>query len=146
MLFRSIVVTLSKWLGDNLYRLLMFVTIGFSVYLLATYPPVWLLEQISLVYLFFVVITVAAFVAARISTTDKFQITPLDYLVIIMVIIVSVASGMDHGTSSLVWMLVQIVILFYSCELIIQNMKSQFNSFTGVACLALALIAYRGLV
>jgi len=135
-----------NWLGDNLYRLLMFITIGFSVYLLSTYPPSWLLEQVSLVYLFFLMITVASFITVRVATTDQFQITPLDYLVIIMAIIVSMAPGIEHGASSMVWMVVQIIILFYACELVIQNMKSRFNRFTGSVALALALIAYRGLV
>jgi len=139
-------VIATKWLGNNLYRLLMFVTIGFSVYLLATYSPSWLLKQISLVYLFFLIMTVAAFITARTSTINQFQITPLDYLVIIMVVIVGLAPGIEHGTSSLVWMLVQIVILFYACELVIQNMTSRYNQFTASVVLALGLIAYRGLV
>ena len=63
-----------------------------------------------------------------------------------MAVIVGVAPGIDHGASSMIWMVVQMIILFYVCELVIQNMKSQFNSFTGAAGLALALIAYRGLV
>jgi len=135
-----------SWFGDGLYRLLMFVTIGFSVYLLSTYPPSWLLEQISLVYIFFVMITMISFITIRITIKDQFQITPLDYLVIIMAVIVGVAPGIEHGASSMIWMVVQIIILFYACELIIQNMKSQFNSLTGAAGLALALIAFRGLV
>jgi len=139
-------VILSIRLGDILYRLLMFVALGFSVYLLSTYPPDWLIEQVSLVYLFFITITILSFATVRIAATNQFQITPLDYLVIIMVIIVSVAPGIEHGASSLVWMFLQIVILFYACELVIQNMKSKFNSFTGAVGLALVLIAFRGLV
>ena len=123
----------------------MFVTIGFSVYLLSTYPPVWLLEQISLIYIFFVAITVLSFITMRITVKDKFQITPLDYLVVIMAVIVGIAPGIEHGASSMIWIVVQMIILFYACELVIQNMKSPLNSFTGAAGLALALIAYRGL-
>ena len=135
-----------KWLDRIFYRLLMFVTIGFSVYLLSTYPPSWLLEQVSLVYLFFSIITISSFVTARIATSDQFQITPLDYLVVIMAIIASVAPGIEHGTSSMVWMVVQMIILFYACELVIQNIESCINRFTGSVMLALGLIAYRGLV
>ncbi len=143
LLFGAITI---NWLGHILYRLLMFVTIGFSVYLLSTYPPPWLLEQVSLVYLFFLIITISSFITVRVATIDQFQITPLDYLVVIMAIIVSVAPGIEHGASSVVWMVVQIIILFYACELVIQNMTSHFNRFTGSVALALALIAYRGLI
>ena len=141
-----VAVLASRWFGDNLYRLAMFITIGFSVYLLSIYPPSWLLDQISLVYLFFLSITLMSFIVARTTVKDQFQITPLDYLVVIMAAIVSMAPGIEHGSSSIVWIVVQIIILFYACELVIQKMKSQSNSLTGAAGLALALIAYRGLV
>ncbi len=63
-----------------------------------------------------------------------------------MVVIVGIAPGVEAGTSSMIWMVVQMIILFYACELIIQNMRSQINSFTAIVVLALALIAYRGLI
>ena len=141
-----LVVIASSWFGDKFYRLLMFVTIGFSVYLLSTYPPVWLLEQVSLIYIFFVTITLISFITMRITVKDQFQVTPSDYLVLVMAVIVGLAPGIEHGASSMIWMVVQMIILFYACELVIQNMKSPLNSFTGAAGLALALIAFRGLV
>ncbi|MBN4063697.1 hypothetical protein JYT79_02835 [Cardiobacterium sp. AH-315-I02] len=54
--------------------------------------------------------------------------------------------GKNEFRESIIWMLVQIIILFYVCELLIQNMKSQYNRFTASVALALALIAYRGLI
>ena len=132
--------------GTQLYRLVMFVTLGFSVYLVSTFPPVWLLDQISLIYIFFVLMVVSSFVVARITITDKFQITPLDYLVIIVVIIVGMLPGIDHGSSSMIWIAVQIIILFYACELTIQHMEKRLNILTVSAMLALGLIAIRGLV
>lgn len=136
----------SRLFGDTLYRLVIFVTIGFSVYLLSSYPPEWLLEEIGLVYLYFIMMTVIVFIATRISIVNHFQITPLDYLVVIIVVIALIAPGLEHGTTSLAWLVVQIIILFYACELVIQNMKSQSNSLTGAVGLSLALIAYRGLI
>ena len=140
-----LVIMVSSWIRDKLYRLLMFVTIGFSVYLLSTYPPVWLLDQVSLIYIFFVSITLISFITMRISVEGQFQITTLDYLVVVIAVIVGLAPGIEHGTSSMIWMVVQMIILFYACELVIQKMKSPLNSFTAAAGLALALIAYRGL-
>ena len=82
----------------------------------------------------------------RITVKDKFQITPLDFLVVIMAVIVGIAPGIEHGASSMIWIVVQMIILFYACEIVIQKMKSPLNSFTAAAGLALALIAFRGLV
>lgn len=146
LLLLLLVVIATGWLGDNLYRLVMFVVIGFSVYLLSSYPPVWLLEEVGLIFIFFFTMAIASFVTVRITTTDQFQITPLDYLVLIIAVIVSVAPGIDHGASSMIWIVIQIIVLFYACELFIQNMKSRFNRFTGAVVLALALLAFRGLV
>ncbi|MBN4063637.1 hypothetical protein JYT79_02535, partial [Cardiobacterium sp. AH-315-I02] len=144
-LFLLVIIVLSKAGDSSFYRLLMFVTIGACVYLLSSHPPTWLLEQVSLVYVFFMAITVISFVTIRITLKDQFQITPLDYLVILMVVIVGIVPGVEAGTSSLVWMVVQMIILFYICELLIQNMKGRWNRFSGSVALALALIAYRGL-
>lgn len=146
LLIILLIIVATNWFGLYLYRLIMFVMIGFAVYLLSTYPPAWLLEEVSLAYIFFLTMAIASFVTARIANTDQFQITPLDYLVVIMAIIVSMAPGIEHGSSSLIWMVIQIIVLFYACELIIQNMKDQFNSFTSAAGIALALIAFRGIM
>ncbi len=147
VLFLSLfVIIVVSRAGDSFYRLLMFVTIGASVYLLSTHPPVWLLEQVSLVYLFFISVTVFSFITIRITLKDQFQITPLDYLVVVMVAIVGIAQGVNTGASSMIWMVVQMIILFYACELVIQNMRSQINSFSAIVALSLAVIAFRGLV
>jgi UDP-GlcNAc:undecaprenyl-phosphate GlcNAc-1-phosphate transferase len=145
VLFLSLiaVVTFRRY-GDGLYRLLLFVTIGFSVYLYSSYPPVLLSDKIEIVYGFFLVMTVISFIAMRLSTKDKFQITPLDYLVIIMAIVASLAPGVEYGSSSLIWMVLQMIILFYASELVIQNMKSQINGVTAAVALSLVLIAFRG--
>lgn len=132
--------------GEYLYRLSMFITIGFSVYLISMYPPEWLLEKTILVYLFFSVITFLSFLSVRILAKEQFQITPLDYLVVLMVVGVSTVPGIEHGTSSIMWMVVQIIILFYACEIVIQNMTTRVNGLTGAATLALTLIAFRGLL
>lgn len=146
LLILLIFVISFRWLGDNAYRMVCFSTIGFSVYLLSSYPPDWLLEEVNLVYLFFLIMSIAAIITVKLAKTDNFRITPLDYLVVIMVLVVSMAPDMGAGTSSLIWIVVQMIILFYACEMLIQNMNNQFNSFTGAAGLSLALIAFRGLL
>lgn len=137
---------LFTWFGDVLYKLIMFISVGFAVYLLSTFPPNWLLEQLSLSYIFFAIMTVSAFLTARIAASEQFQITPLDYLVVIMALIVSISPNVEYGSASTVWMIIQIIVLFYVCELIIQNAKTKLNNVTAVTCFALALIAYRGIL
>ena len=132
--------------GYQLYRLILFVTIGFSVYLLTTYPVDWLSNQIDLVFVYFIVMSVVGFVAVKTHSSSEFRITPLDYLVIAIALLIEFLPGENHFRESIIWMIVQMIILFYVGELLIQNMTSRFNRFTGSVMLALGLIAYRGLL
>ena len=139
-------ILLTGLLGYQLYRLILFVTIGFSVYLLTTYPVDWLSNQIDLVFVYFIVMSVVGFVVVKTYSNDEFRITPLDYLVIAIALLIEFLPGENQFRENIIWMIVQMIILFYVGELLIQNMTSRFNRFTGSVMLALGLIAYRGLV
>jgi len=141
-----VLVLLTGVFGYQLYRLILFVTIGFSVYLLTTYPVDWLSNQIDLVFVYFIVMSVVGFVAVKTHSSGEFRITPLDYLVIAIALLIEFLPGENQFRESIIWMIVQMIILFYVGELLIQNMTSRFNRFTGSVMLALGLIAYRGLV
>ncbi len=146
LLLLLIFVLITGVLGYQLYRLILFVTIGFSVYLLTTYPVAWLSNQIDVVFVYFIVMIILGFITAKAFSNEIFKITPLDYLVIAMALLIEILPGENEFRENIIWMIVQIIILFYVCELLIQNMKSRLNRFTGSVALALALIAYRGLV
>lgn len=146
LLLLLLFVLASGVLGYQLYRLILFVTIGFSVYLLTNFPVNWLSNQIDLVFMYFTVMIILGFVTIKISSGNEFRITPLDYLVIALALLIEFLPGENVIRENIIWMIVQIIILFYACELLIQNMKDRRNRFSGTIMLALALIAYRGLV
>lgn len=139
-------VALTGWMGAIVFRLVIFVTVGFSVYLLSTNPPEWLLIESHIIYLYFGLLTVFAFVSARLMVREQFQITPLDYLVIMIALVIGLVPDSGLASEGLIWMVLQIIILFYACELTIQNMEKRLNALTGSAVVALSLIALRGLV
>ena len=138
-------VLLSNFLGYQLYRLILFVTIAFSVYLLTTYPAEWLSDKVDLVFVYFIIMSLLGFIAIKTVSKEEFKITPLDYLVIAIALIIEFLPGEDAFRENIIWMIVQIIILFYICELVVQNMKGRWNRFSGSIALALALITYRGL-
>jgi len=146
LLIILLVVVLTGWLSAILYRLVVYVSIGFSVYLLSTYTPEWLFDMEAVTYLYYLIIMVVTFVTVRWAVKSEFQITPLDYLVIIMALIIGLVSESGLESSSIVWMAIQLIILFYASELIIQKNASRFNSFTGSLAISLALISIRGLM
>jgi UDP-GlcNAc:undecaprenyl-phosphate GlcNAc-1-phosphate transferase len=140
-----VLVLITGFMGFQLYRLILFVTIGFSVYLLTTFPVSWLSVQFDLVFIYFICMSIIGFIAIKLTASDEFKITPLDYLVIAMAFIIELMPGENASSEIMVWMVVQIIVLFYLCEIVVQNMKSRFNRFTGSIMLALALVSYRGL-
>lgn len=146
MLLLLIFVLIKGFLGYHLYRLILFVTIGFSVYLLSTYPVDWLSDEPESVFIYYIIMSILAFIAVKTVSDDSFKISPLDYLVVVITIVIALLPGESEYTESIVWMFVQMIILFYVCEVLIQNMNSRLNRMTGSFVLALALIAYRGLV
>lgn len=145
LLLSLIFVLITGFMGYQLYRLVLFVTIGFSVYLLTTYPADWLFDKVDLVFVYFTIMMVLGFIAIKTQSGHEFKITPLDYLVIALALLIEVLPGENAFRENIIWIVVQIIILFYICELVVQNMKSRLNRFSGSIALALALIAYRGL-
>ena len=129
-----------------LLRLVVFVSIGFAVYLSTSYPPAWLLEQHYLIFMYFALLTISGFLVARMSSEKSFRITPLDYLVIIIALIITVIPENGGSGADLTWMALQMIILFYASELILQQLKTVRNRFTGALIAMLALVAIRGLL
>ena len=146
LLLLLILVLVTGFMGFMLYRLILFVTIAFSVYLLTNYPAEWLTDQVDLVVVYFVIMVALGFITIKTSANNEFKITPLDYLVIALALIIEFLPGENAAREHIIWMIVQIIILFYICELVVQNMLNRLNRFTGTVALSLAIIAYRGLV
>lgn len=128
------------------YRLVMFVMIGFSVFLLSTYPSQSVLDGEYVVYGYFVLMGVLTFTCVRLSAKGGFHVSPLDYLLVVTVMISGLLPKAAIGMAGLSWILVQIIILFYACELIVQKKKSRIDMVTICALLALLLTSYRGLL
>lgn len=146
LLLAALVFTLNtRAFAFQLYRLILFITIGFSVYLLTTFPSEWLFEEVDYVVIYFSIMMVLGFVTVKTMSNKEFKITPLDYLVIAAALFIEFIPGENAFRENIIWMVIQIIILFYVCELVVQNMSSRFNRFTGSFSLALILIAYRGL-
>ena len=129
-----------------LLRLVVFVSIGFAVYLSTSYPPDWLLQQHYLVFIYFAVLVAAGFFAARMSSETSFRITPLDYLVVIIALIIAIIPQSAGTGSELTWMALQMIVLFYASELILQRYNTVRNRISGTLIAMLALVAVRGLL
>jgi UDP-GlcNAc:undecaprenyl-phosphate GlcNAc-1-phosphate transferase len=128
-----------------LLRLLLFVAIALMVYLFNSYPPKGLLGQAPVLYVFFGLLGMALIAAVRLAKEDRFRVTPLDFLVVLIVLALALMpeSLLD---SRVVGMAVQAILLFYGAEMAMRQMRSRWNPFTGSMLMGLAVLAARGLL
>jgi UDP-GlcNAc:undecaprenyl-phosphate GlcNAc-1-phosphate transferase len=134
---------LANWF---LLRLVVFVSIGFAVYLSTNYPPQWLIDQHYLVYIFFAFLAVTGFLAVRLASDRTFKITPLDYLVVIALLFIAFIPEYPDSGQELTWMALQMIVLFYASELILQQHVTVRNRVSGALIAMLSLVALRGLL
>lgn len=100
-------------------------------------------EKFELVYFFLLALGIG--LAVRYAGEFKFRTTPMDYLVIFVVILASILLYKQPEQADLGYMAVKLIILFYGCELIITRMKSQWNMLNISTLLTLSVLAVRGL-
>ena len=127
-------------------RLIVFIAVASIAYLLELYPPVFLREHGELAYFYYLLLAVGIVLAIRYSSARNFEVTPLDYLVVLIVIALALLSEGGYANPSLVRMVVQLIILFYAAEVAIKHMKSRWNVFTTSVLGALAILSVRGML
>jgi UDP-GlcNAc:undecaprenyl-phosphate GlcNAc-1-phosphate transferase len=127
-------------------RLLLFTCMAFFVYQFDQFSPVWLFEAHSLlVYAFFALIVLLLVIAMKFVDVGRFQLTPLDFLVILLVVVAGLfpeGIGLDIDIRR---MMIEMVILFYAVEWVLRHMKRRWNIFTMITLVSLAAVTVRGL-
>ena len=121
-------------------RFLVFVALASMVYLVTNYPPP---EVPALAFRGYMgVLAVMVVLAARYARKDVFAITPLDYLVVMILLIMAVVPG----AGEVAWLVTELIILFYAGEITIRNMKRRWNPFTVALAASMFLVSVRGLL
>jgi UDP-GlcNAc:undecaprenyl-phosphate GlcNAc-1-phosphate transferase len=127
-------------------RLIVFIAVASIAYLLELYPPLLLYAHLELSYLYYLLLSIGIVLAIRYSSERNFEVTPLDYLVVLIVIALALLSEGGYANPSLVRLVVQLIILFYAAEVAIKHMKSRWNVFTSSVLGALAILSIRGVM
>lgn len=125
-------------------RLLVFTSIALIAYLATIYPQIGIIRSEMLGYVFFGVFAMALIVAIRVAEQDKFKLTPLDYLVVLIALALAMAPDASLQDASLIEMAIHAIMLFYGAELALRQMRSRWNVFTGSMLLSLGIVAMRG--
>lgn len=129
-----------------LLRLLVFMAIALVVYLWTRYPAQDVAGLVSLEYGFFGILALAIVVSVRLAETERFRVTPLDYLVVLIALALALVPEASRQASGAVEMALHAILLFYGAELAMRQMQSRWNLFTGSMLVSIATVAARGLV
>lgn len=129
-----------------LLRLLMFMAIALVVYLSSRHPPEGVLGLEWAGYVFFGVLALAIIVGVRVAERERFRVTPLDYLVVLIALALAVVPETSLEASGVVEMALHAILLFYAAELAMRQMRNRWNAFTASILVSLCVVASRGIL
>jgi len=127
---------------------LLYVSIAAVVYLLEKNPSdTFLLNEVP-GYVYYGLVALALVISARAKTTsdDAFKVTPMDFLIILILIGLSFVPEARAGEENIIHLVIKVGIMFYAIEFVLRSMKGRWNLVTVPALWALGVIAVRGLV
>lgn len=127
-------------------RLLLFMSIALMVFLSSRYPADGVLGLEWLEYAFFGVLALAIIVGVRFVERDRFRVTPLDYLVVLIALALALVPETSLQASGAVEMALHAILLFYGAELAMRQMQSRWNAFTISTLASLLVVAARGVL
>ena len=127
-------------------RLLMFMAIALVVFLAVRYPRDLISGFEWVNYAFFGILALAIIVGVRAAERERFRVSPLDYLVVLITLGLALVPETSLQTSGLVEMALHAILLFYGAELALRQMNHRWNAFTVSIMLSLVVVTARGLL
>ena len=127
-------------------RLLMFVAVAFVLYLLNKYPSSLYAAGEGIEYAYYGLIIVALVIGARATDNDVFQATPMDFLVIVIIIGLAFIPQARAGEADIIHLVIKMCIMFYAVEFMLRNMEGRWNIPAVSTLWALGVFAVRGLL
>ena len=125
-------------------RLLVFVAIALVVFLVSQHPTEGLWAYLE--YAFFGSLALAIIVGVRLVERERFRVTPLDYLVVLIVLALALVPEASLQSPGVVEMALHAILLFYGAELAMRQMGSRWNFFTLSVLASIAVVAVRGFI
>lgn len=138
------IVMMISLVTNTLYSSLVEKGVAYIVAVMAVYLMPETLDYNNIVNILFVFVLISFVLRLRFSKDKTFQITPLDYLVILLVIIVPNLPEVHLEDSNIGVMAVKLVILFYATEAVMGlRIRGQLYMRTGILGM-LAVVLIRG--
>ena len=102
-------------------------------------------EYINVINYLFVLLAVAFALRVRFSEDRSFQLTPLDFLVVLLVIVVPNIPNLGFEEGHIGEMALKLIVLFYGSETVMNIMKKKWTFVRMALVIALAVAAIRGI-
>ncbi|BAU48026.1 glycosyl transferase [Sulfurifustis variabilis] len=129
-----------------LARTVNYITAAFVIYLESQYIPSLGIALVNWAgTAFFALLAVAIGMAMRYAESD-FRTTPMDFLILFLVLSVGFLAEQELVQTQLGIMLVKLVIVFYGCELVLSRLGPKWNPLNLSALSALGILGFRGLI
>ncbi len=91
---------------------------------------------------FFTILAMTVAVVVRYARQVSFSVTPFDYLMVVLVIVSGIVQQNYGSELALGYIVIKSVILFYGCELAVNNRKSDAGNLIGFASFVAACILF----
>ncbi len=98
----------------------------------------------TLLNLFFLVLAGLMILTIWANKKGPFQTTPLDYLIIFIVLILSVMMKMEAGGVILGLLAAKLLLFFYACEILLNRYSDRLAILSGVSIWTLVVLGLRG--
>ncbi|NND58946.1 MAG: undecaprenyl/decaprenyl-phosphate alpha-N-acetylglucosaminyl 1-phosphate transferase [Gammaproteobacteria bacterium] len=139
-------VTFGKDFNSIIRRGIVYVTVVFLTYLLATSPAVEPALMQRLEFFYFGLLAVAVALTIRYCREVEFRTTPTDYLLLFIVLAVGVLPGELLSGNEIATGLIKAVILIYASELLLMASERRWTVMMLATIGALTVFAWQGLL
>ncbi len=130
-------------------RALIYITAAFVGFLSINHSPEWMNYLEPLKTAFFTLIAVAFAAAVKFSPRRRkteFNPTATDYLVVLCLIAMLIVSKGNLWGNEGIAFVVQIVVLFYGCELLISEKRKRWGSLSSAVLITVGILSLKGLL
>jgi UDP-GlcNAc:undecaprenyl-phosphate GlcNAc-1-phosphate transferase len=122
-----------------------YVTAAFVIYLETRFLGQRLPGFDVLEFVYFAALAGAIGLVIRYGEKWDFKITPMDYLVIFVVLFAGYILHSMPDKVEVGLMAVKLIVIFYGCELIVLRMRKKLNTLNVASLITLCVLAYRGI-
>ncbi|MEO8005002.1 MAG: MraY family glycosyltransferase [Betaproteobacteria bacterium] len=130
----------SSSFAPTLIRLGVFSTGALLIYLVRHAAPEVYPNLAPVTFVYFVVLAIAIGATISLDTDAAFRTTPLDYLLVALVVAAAALARGKTGGIDLGAVIMQLVVLFYGCELIVNRSNRRWVGLLSLASLLSALV------